>query len=105
MSLPKTLPETYERILRKIQSEQADAAIAILTWLCFSYETLSSEEVAQTVALRKDKSRYSYFPDEVIDPEDILFICSSLVKEIDVETPLRNSLHSTKNRKGQSSRI
>jgi hypothetical protein len=78
-SLPRTLDQTYDRILTAISEEYAEYAMRILQWLTFSARPLSVEEVAEVVAI--DVARDPAFDrDEVlVDPLEALDICSSLV--------------------------
>jgi ankyrin repeat protein len=92
-TLPRTLDQTYDRILTAIKEEDCIYAMRILQWLTFSARPLSIEEVAEVVAI--DVERESKFDrDEVlVDPLEALDICSSLVtvtsKEIVREPPSR----------------
>ena len=78
-SLPKTLDDTYARILGDIPEEFSDYAIRILQWLTHSVAPLSLNEVADVLATNIDGDPWfdecARFP----DPCDILLICSSLV--------------------------
>jgi hypothetical protein len=78
-TLPRTLDQTYDRILTAISEEYAEYAMRILQWLTFSARPLSVEEVAEVVAI--DVARDPAFDrDEVlVDPLEALDICSSLV--------------------------
>ncbi|KAH8621149.1 HET-domain-containing protein [Alternaria alternata] len=78
-SLPRTLDQTYDRILTAIGEEYSEYAMRILQWLTFSARPLSVEEVAEVVAI--DVARDPAFDrDEVLeDPLEALNICSSLV--------------------------
>ncbi|RAR05617.1 HET-domain-containing protein [Stemphylium lycopersici] len=78
-SLPRTLDQTYDRILTAISEQHSDYAIRILQWLTFSARPLSVEEIAEVVAI--DVARDPAFDrDEVLeDPLEVLDICSSLV--------------------------
>ena len=78
-SLPRTLDQTYDRILTAISEEHSEYAMRILQWLTFSARPLSVEEVAEVVAI--DVARDPAFGrDEVLeDPSEVLDICSSLV--------------------------
>jgi ankyrin repeat protein len=78
-TLPRTLDETYDRILASIREEDCVYAIRILQWLTFSARPLSIEEVAEVAAT--DVAREPIFDrDEVlVDPLEALEICSSLV--------------------------
>jgi hypothetical protein len=78
-SLPRTLDQTYDRILSAISEEYSEYAMRILQWLTFSARPLSVEEIAEVVAI--DVARDPAFDrDEVLeDPLEALNICSSLV--------------------------
>ncbi|CAN9361213.1 unnamed protein product [Alternaria alternata] len=78
-SLPRTLDQTYDRILTAISEEHSEYAMRILQWLTFSAQPLSVEEVAEVVAI--DVARDPAFDrDEVLeDPLEALDICSSLI--------------------------
>lgn len=78
--LPKTLDETYDRIVRKIDERRtATAARQILTWLTYAEHPLTATEVLQVTGLVIDNGHY--FDEEKVleDVNDILRICSSLV--------------------------
>jgi hypothetical protein len=77
--LPRTLDQTYDRILTAISKECSEYAMRILQWLTFSARPLSVEEVAEVVAI--DVARDPAFDrDEVLeDPLEALNICSSLI--------------------------
>jgi ankyrin repeat protein len=78
-SLPKTLDDTYARILCNIDEEDCQDAVKILQWLTCSARPLQIEEVAEVVAVdiecdpRFDPGR------RLREAQDILAICSSLV--------------------------
>ena len=78
-SLPKTLDETYSRILCGIAEEHKEYAIRILQWLTYSARPLRIEELAETIAVNIEGEPWfdndAWFP----EPRDILLICSSLV--------------------------
>jgi hypothetical protein len=78
-TLPRTLDQTYDRILSAISEEYSEYAMRILQWLTFSARPLSVEEIAEVVAI--DIARDPAFDrDEVLeDPLEALNICSSLV--------------------------
>jgi ankyrin repeat protein len=78
-TLPPTLDETYERILRSIRQEDINYAIRILRWLAFSVRPLTIAEIAEVVAIDIDRDP-AFDAEEVLeDPLDILNICTSLV--------------------------
>ncbi|KAI9871132.1 MAG: hypothetical protein M1830_003282, partial [Pleopsidium flavum] len=78
-TLPRTLDETYERILKSIDEDyQAEAFIA-LQWLAFSARPMRLEEIAEAVSMA-GKEPPVYDPaNRLSDPTDVLTICSSLV--------------------------
>ena len=77
-SLPKTLDETYDRILGSIEEECHKAAHTVLQWLAFAARPLRLEEIAEVVALVLG-GRTGFVDDRLSDSRDILAICSSLV--------------------------
>jgi hypothetical protein len=78
-SLPRTLDQTYDRILTAISEEYAEYAMRILQWLTFSARPLSVEEIAEVVAINVARDP-AFDRDEVLeDPLEVLDICSSLV--------------------------
>ena len=81
-SLPKTLDDTYARILANIDRQHSHCyreILKILQWLTFSAESLQLEELAEIVAI--DINETPRFDPErrCPEPRDILMICSSLV--------------------------
>ena len=78
-SLPKTLDDTYARILCNIDEEHSKDAFKILQWLAYSARPLRIKEVAEVVAV--DIEGDSRFDPEnrLREPRDVLTICSSLV--------------------------
>lgn len=78
-SLPASLDSTYERILSHISEDDAIYAIRVLRWLAFSARPLTLTELAEAAAIDTDRG-YMIDEDEIlVDPLDILDICSSLV--------------------------
>ena len=80
--LPKSLDETYDRILCSIPENYRQNALDIFTWLTFSKQPLLLEEVAEVTGFVNEKN--SFDPDGILpDPKDILTICSSLIVFVD----------------------
>lgn len=78
-SLPKTLDDTYARILCGIDEKYSLDALKILQWLTFSARPLRLTEIAEVVAIDANESLY-FDPDRrLLDPRDILTMCGSLV--------------------------
>ncbi|KAG8794799.1 hypothetical protein FRC16_010360, partial [Serendipita sp. 398] len=77
-TLPKTLDETYSRIIQNIPSDCEQEMRTILTFLAFSVRPVTIQEVAEATAIDLDEGCFSVenrFP----EPFDILEFCSSLV--------------------------
>ena len=77
-SLPKTLDETYARMLVNIDEEYSKDVFRIFQWLVYSARPLRIEEVAEVVAIDIDESRFNP-ENRLLEPRDLLIICSSLV--------------------------
>jgi hypothetical protein len=76
--LPKTLDETYARILRDIPESDRDEALSLFRWIARSNRPLTLQELAEAAVVRPE--------DNCLDPEDrlccaedVLRICHSLV--------------------------
>ena len=78
-TLPKTLDDTYERILCAIDEAHATDAFKILQWLAFSTRPLELQELAEATAITLDDLPKFDPEDRLRHPTDILAICSSLV--------------------------
>ncbi len=80
LSLPKTLDETYNRILQHLESAGLlQDAVTALRWLCFSERPLSLLEIREVLAI-KNGDNGGFIPDERLpDPTDIMVVCSSLI--------------------------
>jgi hypothetical protein len=80
-SLPKTLDETYDRILMNIDEQYIGDAFKVLQFLAFSARPVKIEEVAEVLAVDFDHHGGPRFNADLRlrDAEAILTICSSLV--------------------------
>jgi hypothetical protein len=78
-TLPRTLDETYERILKGISEEDSPIAARGLRWLVFSKRPLQVEELAEAAILNPDAECLLDIGDRFDDPRDILHVLSSLV--------------------------
>ena len=81
-SLPKTLDDTYARILLNIDKQYNHyyrQILKIMQWLTFSARPLQLEELAEIVAIDTDESPRFDPERRWPEPRDILMICSSLV--------------------------
>lgn len=81
-SLPKTLDETYARILANIPEEHSEDARRILQCLISAFYPLDLKEVAEIVAINPFQGPIIDFDNKLYDPQDVLTICSSLVSVI-----------------------
>ena len=82
-TLPKTLDDTYARILCSIDEEYQQYALQILQWLAFSMRPLHLKEIAEVVAIDiNDQPKFD--PQRRLpDPKDVVEICSSLITVTD----------------------
>jgi hypothetical protein len=78
-SLPKTLDETYDRILCGIDELYRDDTYRVLLWLAFSARPVTLAEVAEALAIDVDNYCVLDADERFGDPCDILALCSSLV--------------------------
>lgn len=78
-SLPKTLDDTYTRMLSSIPEEYVEDARRILSCLICSFHPLGIEEIADTVAITAHGETFYDVDTRLLDPRDILTICSGLV--------------------------
>ncbi|KAF2678771.1 hypothetical protein K458DRAFT_435608 [Lentithecium fluviatile CBS 122367] len=84
-SLPKTLDETYARILNTIPDSHKQPALRILQFLTFSERPLRIEEAVDALAVNVDKSPHFSPKNRMPDPQEITRYCSSLVTVVSVK--------------------
>jgi ankyrin repeat protein len=77
--LPKTLYETYDRMLDSIPEENQDAVRSVLIFMAYSVRSMTIEELADAALINVDEDYFS--PDERSeDPLSVILgLCSSLV--------------------------
>jgi ankyrin repeat protein len=79
-SLPKTLDETYSRILNNVDEDDRPAIRRIFQWLCFSRRSLLVEEIGTIYLLAEpfefplNTEQDLFQPDGILDPCRGLFI-------------------------------
>ena len=78
-SLPKTLDETYARILRGIPEEHKQNATRILQFLTYSERPLKIEEAVDAIVVDAEADQYFNPKYRMPDPHEISCYCSSLV--------------------------
>ena len=81
-TLPKTLYDTYDRILLRIDPAYHQMTLRALQWLCVCRRPLTIGEVAEAVAILDDDGTTSLGFDvsnRLSDPADIFTICSGLI--------------------------
>lgn len=84
-SLPKTLDETYERILLDINVTYRQEAISALQWLAFSERPLTIRELAEAVVVNPQKDIPYDLENRFLDSCDVLKILSTLVNTYETE--------------------
>ena len=77
--LPKTLDQTYERMLCRIEEEDRHYAMKILQWLAFSARPLLLKEVAEIVTIDINSDPQVDPDRRFADRQEILEICASLI--------------------------
>lgn len=77
-TLPKTLDETYTRILEAIADDDREIAVVALQWLAFSFRPLTIEELAEATIVRPTQEPAVDINNRFRDPLDIWRILSSL---------------------------
>ncbi|ETS84698.1 hypothetical protein PFICI_02723 [Pestalotiopsis fici W106-1] len=77
-SLPRTLDETYERILKTIEPNRLNSAIRLLQFLAYSNRPLRLEEAVDAVAVNISKEPMFDPEYRMPCPEEIVGYCSSL---------------------------
>ncbi|KAL8706555.1 MAG: hypothetical protein Q9201_000428 [Fulgogasparrea decipioides] len=78
-NLPRSLDETYCRILCNIPEQYAEDAYKMLQWLTYSVRPLAITELAEVVAVNVDGSPWFECEARFPDPTEILSVLSSLV--------------------------
>ena len=96
-ALPKSLDETYERILSNIDEQHSDQALKVLQWLAFSACPVTLAEVAEGLTVNLDHGCMHEPDAHLRDPNDIVIICSSLVT---ISSIVNSSDQGTDNDKG-----
>ncbi|KAL2040634.1 hypothetical protein N7G274_006613 [Stereocaulon virgatum] len=78
-NLPKTLKDTYQRILCSIDEECVDIALKTLQWLTFYARPMSLDEIAEIVAI--DLTKDPKFDDarRLRRPEDVVSSAQALL--------------------------
>ncbi|CAH0002529.1 unnamed protein product [Clonostachys byssicola] len=78
-SLPRTLDQTYSRILASVPLDHRHYTIRLLQFLTFSERPLRIEEAVDAIAVNTDEKPYFNPDDRMPAPEEVLSYCSSLV--------------------------
>ncbi|KAL8845678.1 MAG: hypothetical protein Q9221_009163 [Calogaya cf. arnoldii] len=78
-NLPKSLDETYSRMLCNVPEESIDDAFKMLQWMIASREPLLLEELAEVVAINIDGDLWFEPEARFPEPSEVLLILSSLV--------------------------
>ena len=78
-SLPRTLDDTYARILDNIHEDYVEDVCRILSCLICSFYPLAIQEIAETIAIESEGERFYDSDNRLCEPRDILTMCSGLV--------------------------
>ena len=77
-TLPKTLDETYERVLSNIPDDYVEDVRRVLQCLICAFQPLDIQEVAEIVAIDTAEPYY-HAEDRYSTPREVLSVCSGLV--------------------------
>jgi len=77
--LPKTLDDTYARILQNIPEDSRKVAHTALQLLAVSFRPLTVEEAANATAVDYENEKYDPILQRPRDPNYILKLCSGLI--------------------------
>jgi hypothetical protein len=94
--LPKTLEETYDRILFGIDEIHYESAIRILNFLAFAARPVKIEETAEILAIDLSSPPFYDQNRRLLDPRDVVGICSTLVtvsKDSSLDEPYNDPLY------------
>jgi hypothetical protein len=78
-SLPKTLEDTYLRILQSIDEDYIETTQKLLKWLVRGTRELTPKELASAIAINPHAENENLDTDDQMDPEDVMGFCSSLL--------------------------
>ncbi|KAJ1322871.1 ankyrin repeat domain-containing protein 50 [Microdochium nivale] len=90
-TLPKTLDETYARILKGIPPERADDARRILLMLCSAREPLTTTQLVEGLAMELNPTPVFNAKRKLGDPEDLLEFCPGLIETYEVSKYIRKA--------------
>jgi len=77
-TLPRTLDETYDRILQNIPAEHYEYTRTAIQALLVSFRPLTVKELAEALTVNYEKELFD-FKDRFWDPHDVLEFCSTLI--------------------------
>ena len=78
-TLPRTLDETYERILKNVKEEHLEDVLKMLRWLIYAKRPLTLSELAEAVAISVDDAPIFDPESRLRHPVDSFHLCSSLI--------------------------
>lgn len=78
-NLPKTLDDTYARILQSIPEDSRKVAYVALQLFAVSFRPLTVEEAANATAVDYENEKYDPILQRPRDPNYILKLCSGLI--------------------------
>ena len=78
-TLPRTLDETYERILKDVKGGHLEDVLKMLRWLIYAEWPLTLGELAEAVAISVDDTPIFDSENRLRHPIDLLHLCSTLV--------------------------
>ncbi|KXJ85775.1 hypothetical protein Micbo1qcDRAFT_99108, partial [Microdochium bolleyi] len=88
-ALPKTLDETYARILRGIPRERVDDTHRILVMLCSARTPLTTTQLVEGLAMELGENPTFNMKRRLGDPEDLLEFCPGLIEIYELDRYIR----------------
>lgn len=83
--LPRTMDETYDRILCNLTQDHQEEVVKLLQSLVFSARPMTIEELAEVLAVNTSGKPWLNYDARPWDPKDILKMCSGLITAENVE--------------------
>ncbi|ERF73878.1 hypothetical protein EPUS_05890 [Endocarpon pusillum Z07020] len=78
-SLPRSLDETYSRMLMNIDPELKEEAKRILTWLCFAKRPVTVQEIIDGLMIELGENPRLDSERRLQDANDVIWICPGLI--------------------------
>ena len=78
-ALPKTLDDTYARILNDVADDYVEDVHRVLSYLASCFYPAAVQELAETIAIVAQGDTYFDIDNRLCEPRNVLLLCSGLV--------------------------